>query len=278
MITWQAHKGQIGMLGFSPDACVIATNSGTRVVSLWDATSGKLVRKLGPDIATAARAIAFFPDSKHAAIFHDGDGGGAVWEVETGKLVTRLAAAHSYPQHTVAVRPDGKQLLHATPQGFVVWDNPARECELPRKHDRIWGSGFFAYPSWIGYSPAGTYLWRVRAVLVCLYDPNTERELRDISIDGCHALTPVAFSADESRMVVGFDRQVFVWRLNDPKAEPIELTGHKRQHARPVTGVGFLPNGQVLTTGMDGTTRLWNADTGGRCGCSSTGASARYRC
>jgi hypothetical protein len=261
VLGWKAHKGQLGMLAFSPDGRLIATNSGTRVVSLWDATSGKLVCKLGPHVASAACAVAFFPDGKHAAVFHGDDGGGCIWEVGTGKLVARLAAAHSYPQYTVAVRPDGKQLLHATPRGFVVWDDPARASELPRTHDRLWGSGFFAWPSWIGYSPAGTYLWRVSST-VCLYDPDTESTLREISVAGCHALTPVAFSADESRMVVGFDRRVFVWRLDEPKAEPVELTGHRRRHARPVGGVGFLPNGQVLTAGMDGTTRLWNADTG----------------
>src|SRR6188474_1594686 len=136
MLIWKAHKGPLGMLAFSPDGRLIATNSGTRVVSLWDATSGKLVRKLGPHVASAARAGAFFPDGKHAAVFHDDDGGGCVWEVETGKLMARLTAAHSYPHHAVAVRPDGKQLLHATPLGFVVWNDPVRECELPRKHDR----------------------------------------------------------------------------------------------------------------------------------------------
>lgn len=261
MLLWQAQKGAVGMLAFSPDGRLIATNSGTRVVSLWDSASGKLVSKLGPQAATYASAVAFFPDSKHAVVYHADDGGGCVWEVETGKLVARLAAAHSHHQGTIAVRPDGKQLLHATPRGFVVWDDPLRESELPRKHDRIWGEGFFTYPSWIGYSPAGTYLWRV-CNTVSLYDPATERMFREISVAGAYALTPVAFSADESRMAVAFSRRVFVWRLDDSKAAPVELIGHRRRHARPVMGVGFLPNGQVMTAGQDGTARLWDADTG----------------
>lgn len=260
MLAWQAQKGTVGVLAFSPDGRRIFTNSNTRVVSVWDAASGKLVRTLGPDITSPARALAVFPDGKHVAVFHDGKDGGCVWDADTGKSVARLAAAHTNPNDAVTVTPDGKQLLYATPRGFVVWDDPLRPCELPREPDRVWGKGFFVWPSWIGYSPAGTYLWRVCGT-VELYPTGPERAVREIAPGWC-ALTPAAFSADELRLVVGFDRQVFVWRLDDPAAEPVELIGHVKRYKRPVTGVGFLPNGRVLTTGQDGTARVWDADSG----------------
>ena len=59
-------------------------------------------------------------------------------------------------------------------------------------------------------------------------------------------------------MCVSFGHRAAVFRLDDPGAPRVKLRGHRQQ----VRAVGFLPHGTVLTAAMDGTVRLWDADTG----------------
>ena len=47
MLIWEAHKGKIESAAFSADGRYLATATGnTRLVYLWDPSTGKLVRKL----------------------------------------------------------------------------------------------------------------------------------------------------------------------------------------------------------------------------------------
>src|SRR5687767_10272035 len=63
MLVWQAHKGKVRSMGFSPDGTVLATVTGTgRLVTLWDPTTGKLARKLDPGTDDRATlAVGFAP-------------------------------------------------------------------------------------------------------------------------------------------------------------------------------------------------------------------------
>src|SRR5262245_2542569 len=60
MFRWQAHKGAIQSLAFSPAADLLATATGsTRSIHLWDPRTGKRVRKL--EAGGAVQAVAFAP-------------------------------------------------------------------------------------------------------------------------------------------------------------------------------------------------------------------------
>src|SRR5215208_4568560 len=90
MRTWQPHTTRLSALVFSPDGKLLATTAGqSKLVWLWDAATGALVRKLSGH-EFPARAVAFSPDGKHIAAMQAGPDV-RIWEVETGKVAAVLA-------------------------------------------------------------------------------------------------------------------------------------------------------------------------------------------
>ena len=92
-----------------------------------------------------------------------------------------------------------------------------------------------------------------------LLNPVTLREGPTLVDRGGANASGVAFSADESLIGVVFGHRVAIWRKDQLNEQPVTLRGHSLL----VRAVGFLPGGAtVLTAGMDGTARLWEANTG----------------
>ncbi len=259
MLVWRGHRAKVRSLAFSPDGRLIATTAGdSRFVWLWEAATGKLVRKLSAVYHGAMRFGAFLADGRHAVGLHERNYA-TVWDTETGAVAATLATGGLTLCDALAVAPDGMRLLAFVHPRFVEWDDPARAEERPRAPDRQRGPTIsYYYPFGFGFSPAGTYFWRA-AHNLDLWDGDlgtVKRRLADP--DGAGA-TGCAFTADDSRVCVSFGHRGVIWRLDEPAAPPVKLRGHSRQ----VRTVGFLAGGgTVLTAAMDGTVRLWDSTTG----------------
>jgi WD40 repeat protein len=90
-----------------------------------------------------------------------------------------------------------------------------------------------------------------------LWDARTAQELRRFAghEGGVYA---VAFSPDGGRVATaGWDGTTIVWDANDGKVISI-FSGHSGR----VTGVAFLSDGNIITSGIDGTLRQWDLQTG----------------
>ena len=256
MLVWHKHKAKVRSLAFSPDSRHIITTAGiSRYVWLWEATTGKLVRKLAAR-NRAMRAAIYLPDGQHVVGLSERFFA-TVWHVETGEAVATLETAQVNYLDTLAASPDGKRLVIYTQREFEEWNDPARPTREARRRDNSLGGGY-GYPFQCGFSPAGTYFWHSGIALV-LKDAKSLTEVRRLTDPDGALPAGCAFTADESRVCVAFGHRAVVWRLDEDKAQPVKLRGHKHQ----VRAVGFLPGGgTVLTAAMDGTVRLWDANTG----------------
>ncbi len=126
--TIAAHKDAILDLTFSPDGKKLATCGYDRLVKLWDAATGRLVREL-KDHSDAVYGVSFSPDG---ALLASGSADRAVkvWQVADGKRLYTLADSTDWV-YAVAWSPDGKRLAAAgVDKSIRVWDVTAQGGNL----------------------------------------------------------------------------------------------------------------------------------------------------
>ncbi len=264
MLIWKAYEKKVRSLAFSPDGTRIATTAeDSKFISLWNPSTGQRVGELRESYSPV-RTLAFFPDGRHIAGTLE-LGGVQIWEVEMGVGGPLLVGVASV-RDALAVSPDGSHLLAGAPEGFGEWRDPtALAREHPRPPDRVYPVPHRG-PTRIGFSPAGTYFC-VAEWYMHLFHPKPfkpYRQFRDPlskaapeGMEGA-SVKAFAFTPDESRLVLALGHRAVVWSPADLDAEPVLIAGHGKK----VMAVGFLPDGNVLTAGMDGTARVWDSNTG----------------
>ncbi len=120
------HEGMVYAAAFSPDGKVLATGGQDRDIVLWDAATGKEVRRWAAGVL-GTRTLCFSPDRKHL-VAGGMDGGIRFFNPETGKQENLLAGQHNQWVVSLAFSPDGKQLLSADQGGVVLlWDLPGNK-------------------------------------------------------------------------------------------------------------------------------------------------------
>jgi WD40 repeat protein len=199
MRTWQPHTTRFSALVFSPDGKLLATTAGqSKLVWLWDAVSGALVRKLH-GMEFPARAVAFSPDGKHVAAMQAGPHI-FIWEVETGTCVNVLAVDYGGAK-SLAFSPDGNSLV-SVGEGGSWWDEPTRSSVIsPRPPDH---KDSARYPDRVGFSPSGRYVYSRLGVVHIEKDGPGKPELALDNPVGWAAVNDLAFTRDETRLAVAY--------------------------------------------------------------------------
>ena len=255
MRTWQPHTSRLSSLVFSPDGKLLATTAGqSRLVWLWDATTGALVRKLSGN-EFPARAAAFTRDGRHIAAMQAGPDI-LMWEVATGELVGSYAI-ESGGSKSLAFSPEGA-LVAARWGSAYRWANPfCGEANSPRQHDDVIPTGGSAER--VGFTPTGRFVWaRLGSVVVGAAGTGQFAFANPV---GYASVNDFAFTRDESKLAVAYQSTVaVVFDVTDPSAGPVLLRGHKGKQVR---AIGFTPDERIVVTiGNDGTSRFWDAATG----------------
>jgi WD40 repeat protein/serine/threonine protein kinase/tetratricopeptide (TPR) repeat protein len=248
------HANYVAAVAFSPDGKLLAAGDyGPQgLVILWDAATGKEVRRLQDD--DIVLCVAFSPDGRKlaAGTAHDWihDPKVVVWDLATGQPIGQ-PMRHRSTVHFLAFSPDGQRLLSASVDNAVrLWD--AATCQ-PKSPPLPLTLGFRA----AAFSPDGrTFLTGSGDGTVRLYDAETGQPLPGKSLVQPRPVSAAAYSPDSKMVVVGcVDGSARLWDV--ATGRPL---GPPCRQIRRIIGVAFLPEGRsFLSTAEDGRTRIWPA-------------------
>jgi RNA polymerase sigma factor (sigma-70 family) len=269
------HKERLTSVAFAPEGQWIATAAWDGTVRLWDAKTGKEVRRLDvPPTKNYNPAylsqVLFSPDSEFVVVAQQSgpnEPGVIVWNHRTGERV------REFPGLCAAIAPDGKHIAcggWGTPEpnrgDICVYELATGKLvrEIHSPYSRI---------DWLTFSPDGKTLFSQVGIprpplgggiqrlgrdgaQVRAWDVATGKE-RQTGLEGAWNEHRFALSPDGRTLALA--TYGISLRETATGGERAKLTGHTNE----VCGVAFSPDGRTLASGsMDGTVRLWDLPSG----------------
>ncbi|MBU4118603.1 MAG: SEL1-like repeat protein [Proteobacteria bacterium] len=291
----EQKKEIINGVACSSDGKKIAAAGDDGNVRVWDIASGKIMFTLGKDLLSAD-AVAFSPDGQllAAAVSAGGRRGHAVqvWDLATGQLM------HDMREHTQLITdldfsPDGNRIASVGNDNTLrIWNVKYGTLETTQKETK---NNLLA----VAYSPDGrnivaTENWDGK---IEMWDAVNVRLIRSIQGHADWVLC-VAYSPDGKEFVTGSrDGSVYVWNaesgarlrvLRDPELDAVNSVAYSPDgryvvaatqsrnilswpktggklfnfytgHDLSVTSLAFSSGKHLVSAGLDGSIRVWNA-------------------
>jgi WD40 repeat protein/serine/threonine protein kinase len=248
-------------LAFSADGGRLASASLGRTVSLWETTTGELLRTI-PHSGNVL-GVAFSSDGRLLASTGE-DKTVHLWDTATGREVLGLLG-HTDVCGCVAFSPDGWRLASAShDRNIIVWD------ATPLRGDD--GQGVFTFDRHdhevrsVAVSPDGQRIASAgNGTFVRVWDAATG----GVSFNFPGHTAPVfavAWHPDGRRIATagsaGRQNTVTVWNASDGRVH-FKLSIDRDSSAGPYQAVAFSPDRRYLVTGqLDGAVEVWDAGTG----------------
>ncbi|GAC1627764.1 MAG: hypothetical protein NVS9B10_17040 [Nevskia sp.] len=243
--------------GFSGDSRRVVTAGSSGEVAVWDAASGR--RLLGFASGQGPDPRAFFaPDGR--LFVTDGRGKIKVHEPARGALIEAYGG-HTHEIRLAQFSADGRRLLTNAADGAKVWDlasgdqllHATCDCSIAVRFDLD--------------ATGSRLLAKTDPLRVGLWDVDNGRLLTTLEGHSSDVNT-MLFSPDGRQLLsAGIDGDAVIWNAAGFRPEP----RHKLPHDAPLARDGdsetysgrYSPDGRnLVTTGSDGTARLWNAADG----------------
>lgn len=252
-------------IALSPRGDLVATAGDDHLVWLWQASTGKVVRKLrGHD--DWVRTLAFHPSGDYLASAGD-DGRIILWNVANGTILHRIGGRPANKRGPIPVStvpapheadciyrvlysPDGKQLAAAGFQGSIsLYD--AMSAELQRKLTCPTGT-----MRALKYSPDGNLLAAGgRNGQIRVWNAHDGKVIRDLT-SGPQRIRSIAFSSEGDRIAAAGDGPFLrVWNV----ANGSEVKAFVARPGR-IMALVFCGHDQVATGASDNIIRIWNID------------------
>jgi WD40 repeat protein len=283
------HEGPVSTVRFNHSGSRLITSSGDGSAAILDVKTWKPVVQLRHQQGVSFGV--FSADDRFVATACD-DGTAAVWNADNGSMVANLTG-HRYAVTYVEFSPDGRRVLTTSSDGTVrVWDadsgaqlhmfgaldNSARLARYnPNGHSivaegedgkvHVWSMDGDHPSVTIDANPRDVSMMRFSAdgarVAVSegkssgIWDATTGRLIRRIAQD--EPVTDAVFSPDATRLVVLSDGTEARVLSATTGATVSTLKGHVFK----ISNAWFSKDGsRVLTTSVDGTARVWIAESG----------------
>ncbi len=251
------HEGEASSLVFSPDGKLLAAKSGAGVVHLWDAGTGKELRRFPSDGFTLAigNAIDFSPDGKVLAAPASGRQV-ALWEAATGKQISQVELPEVIAIHSMRYSPDGKVLAVGADNHCYLLDASTGK---PLHH-------FKELVNALAFTPDGQALVAglyergpPKSYVIQFRSVRTGEVLRRFKDDSLDFVRAVAFSPDGKILATGSLDRVRLWDAATGKV----VRRIEAKMGQPVN-LSFTPNGRTLVAGteIDGKVHVWDVMTG----------------
>ena len=109
VVRYSPH-GAVASAALSPDGRFVATGSWDHSAKIWDAESGRAIRKLDGGHTGYVNAVEFSPTTAHATelLTASDDGTARLWNVETGKPTGVIFRGHTAGSPPPLFRPTAR--------------------------------------------------------------------------------------------------------------------------------------------------------------------------
>jgi WD40 repeat protein len=276
-------------VAFSPDGRALASAGADKILRIWDAQTGRLIRTLIGH-ADTIWSIAFAPNGRTLASA-SADKTVRLWNPWSGRPL-RSIDNNIEAMTSVAFSPDGVSLATAGQSGITRLSDPETgelQQTLTGNNMSVWaiafspdsrtvatGSGDWTVKFWnarsgeleqilpshfggvrsVAWSPDGGILITGGDQAIRLWDSRTGRMKHFIKQNG--TVNCVAFSPDGRTFATATESNVTIWDIETGESQLI-LKGHTNF----VYSIAFSPDSSKLVTGSeDKSVRFWDAQTG----------------
>ena len=246
-ITTNGYLDTIESVAYSPDGKVLASSGYVGSLQLWDADTGREIRRIG-GLRGWTRCVAFTPDGRFIAA---GDERGAhLWDSVTGQEDPAKSPLPAGPVDLVCFARDGKTIALGGRDEVSVWSLRSNRA-INKRLFNPWTLAIAPDGKTVavgGYSGL-VHVWNLED------DNEVEGGPRRAFKDDPPSIHALAFSSDGKTLAsAGEDNFV---TLRDP------VTGQERKrlagHEAEVNSLAFAPDGKTLASGsLDGTVLFWD--------------------
>ena len=254
------HESFVRSVAFSPDGKKIVTTSLDKTARIWDAESGKELKKIqyyDSESRIVADSADFSPDGKQI-VTASGHNIAKIWDAESGEELQKIESNTFKNITSAAFSPDGKKIVTSAGEVTQLWDAESGE-ELQK-----WGNTSGEVGA-ANFSPCGKKIVRMGywdGGVVIIYDTESGKALK--TFEAGFGFDKAAFSPDGKKIIITEtfegDRGFFVQIWDAESGEVLVKMGRQRYWIRHVA---FSPDGKkVVAVGNDMFARIWDAESG----------------